>query len=53
MAQAVETVSRRCMTRECLVNAAAAIGLVGAVALAALLWISIVLWFYGKHFWMW
>jgi len=53
MAQAVETISRKCMTRECLLNAAAATGLVGSGALIVLLWISIVLWFFGKYFWMW
>lgn len=41
------------MTRECLVNAAAAIGLVGSGALMTLLWASLVLWFFGKFFWMW
>ena len=53
MAQAVETVSRKSMTRECLVNAAAAIGLVGSGALMLLLWISVVVWFLGQFSWVW
>ena len=53
MAQAVETISRKCMTRECLTNAAAAIGLVGGGALIVLLWSSTVLWLFGKYLWVW
>jgi hypothetical protein len=53
MAQAVETVSRKSMTRECLLNAAAAIGLVGSGALMVLLWISLVLWLLGQLTWAW
>ena len=41
------------MTRECLVNAAAAIGLVGSGALMMLLWISLVVWFLGQFSWAW
>ena len=41
------------MTRECLVNAAAAIGLVGSGALMMLLSISLVVWFLGQFRWMW
>jgi hypothetical protein len=51
MNQAVETVSRKSMTRECVVNAAAAVGLVGSGALMTLLWLSLVLWFFGNLFW--
>lgn len=36
------------MTRECLVNAAAAVGLVGSGALIVLMWISLVVWCSGK-----
>jgi hypothetical protein len=53
MAQAVEAVSRKSMTRECLVNAAAAVGLVGVVALTMLLWISLVVWLLGQFSWAW
>ena len=53
MAQAVETVSRKFMTRECLVNAAAAIGLVGSGALVMVLWVSLVVWFLGQFAWVW
>jgi hypothetical protein len=53
MAQAIETVSRKSMTRECLVNAAAAIGLVGSGTLVMLLWISFVLWLLGQVSWVW
>ena len=41
------------MTRECLVNSAAATGLVSSGALITIIWISVVLWFFGKFFWMW
>jgi hypothetical protein len=53
MIQAVETVSRKSMTRECLVNATAAIGLVGSGALMMLLWVSLVVWFLGQFSWVW
>jgi hypothetical protein len=53
MAQVVETVARKCMRRECLVNAAAAIGLVGSGALIALGGISAALWLFGKFLWVW
>jgi hypothetical protein len=53
MAQAIETVSRRCMKRECLVNAIAATGLLGGGGLIVLASISFVLWFFSKYFWMW
>lgn len=53
MAYAVETVSRKFMARECLVNAAAAIGLVGSGALMMLLWVSLVVWFLGQFSWVW
>jgi hypothetical protein len=53
MVQAVETVSRKSMTRECLVNATAAIGLVGSGALMLLLWVSLVVWFLGQFSWVW
>ena len=53
MIQAIETVSRKSMTRECLVNAAAAIGLVGSGALMMLLWVSLVVWFLGQFSWVW
>jgi hypothetical protein len=53
MAQAVEAVSRKSMTRECLLNAAAAIGLVGSGALITLLSFSLVVWFLGQFSWVW
>ena len=53
MDQAIETVSRRSMTRECLVNAAAAIGLLGGGGLLVLASLSFVLWFFAKYLWMW
>ncbi len=53
MAQAVETVSRKCMTRECLFNAAVATGLLGGGALVVIAAHSFYLWFFANYFWMW
>jgi hypothetical protein len=53
MHQAIETVSRRSMTRECLVNSAVATGLLGAGALLVLASHSFVLWFFARYLWMW
>ena len=53
MAQAVETVSRRCMTRECLFNAAVATGLLAGGALVVIAAHSFYLWFFANYFWMW
>jgi hypothetical protein len=53
MHQAIETVSRRSMTRECWVNAVAAVGLLGAGGLLVLAMHSFVLWFFAKYLWMW
>jgi hypothetical protein len=52
MAQAIEAVSRKSMARECVVNAAAAIGLVGSGALMMLLWTSLAVWFLGQFSWI-
>jgi hypothetical protein len=53
MHQAIETVSRRSMTRECLVNSAVATGMLGAGALLVLASHSFFLWFFAKYLWMW
>ena len=54
MHQAIETVSRRSMTRECLVNSVAAIGLLGARrACLCSQSHSFVLWFFARYLWMW
>jgi hypothetical protein len=53
MHQAIETASRRSMTRECLVNSAVATGVLGAAALLVLASHSLLLWFFAKYLWMW
>jgi hypothetical protein len=53
MHQAIETISRRSMKRECLVNTVATVGLLAAGALLVLAMQSFVLWFFAKYLWMW
>jgi hypothetical protein len=53
MHQAIETVSRRSMTRECLVNTVATVGLLAAGGLLVLAMHSFVLWFFAKYLWIW
>jgi len=51
MHQAIETISRRSMKRECLVNTVATVGLLAAGGLLVLH--SFVLWFFAKYLWVW
>jgi len=53
MDHAIEMVSRRSMTRECLVNSAVATGLLGGGGLLVVASLSFVLWFFATYFWMW
>jgi hypothetical protein len=53
MQQAIETISRRSMKRECLVNTVATIGLLAAGGLLVLAMQSFVLWFFARYLWMW